>query len=196
MRLLPDRLSQLFRSPRAADPLPLTRKALYDLAAETREIAERLARYDQHRVNLQQCHEFNAWYTQTRRYDLLAERMGPMPLARPISRWQIMSIAALVGVIFFLLVPPRVGSIPGVYLIYAYAFSMIAFYFVPEQLYGTSIELLEAKLLRIVENLEEILQNEPLGFSEAAYFRTKDNLGAAKRELRQQLDLAHRSRWG
>jgi hypothetical protein len=196
VRLLPDWFISRFFSPRVTEPLPLTRKALYDLAAETREIATRLARYDQHRVDLQQCHEFNAWYAETRRYDLLVRRLGAMPPARPISRTQIIIIAVLIGLLSLLVLPPQVGPLPGSYLLYAYFFSIIAFFFVPESLYGTSIELLEAKMLRIVESLEEILQNEPLDFTEAAYFHTKDNLEAAKRELRQQLDLAHRARRG
>jgi hypothetical protein len=40
---------------------PLTRKAFYDLTVYCRSYAADLARYDQHRVNLKQCHRFNTW---------------------------------------------------------------------------------------------------------------------------------------
>ncbi|MCC6457318.1 MAG: hypothetical protein IT328_20355, partial [Caldilineaceae bacterium] len=43
-------------------------------------------------------------------------------------------------------------------------------------------------------SLEQMLQADELGFSEAAYFRVKENLESARRDLREQIDLAHR-RW-
>ena len=52
--------------------------------------------------------------------------------------------------------------------------------------------MIEGKVLRIVEMLEAILQKGDLGFTEAAYFQAKENLQAARTELRQQIDLAHR----
>ena len=42
--------------------------------------------------------------------------------------------------------------------------------------------------------MEQVLQDEELGFTEAAYFKVKEDLEVARRELRQQIDLAHR-RW-
>jgi hypothetical protein len=186
------------RPPKSPPPdvgvTPLTRKACYDLAAESREVAETLARFDQHRIVLAQCHDFNDWLAEIKQYDLLAPHVGDMAPARPVARWQILALGFVFILFLFLLLPPKVGPIPGSFFIYACFFTLIAFFFVPQSLYGTTIELLEAKTLRIVEALEEILQEEKLGFSEAAYFRTKENLTAAKRELRQQIDLAHR-RW-
>ena len=73
-----------------------------------------------------------------------------------------------------------------------YVFFLFFFYFVPERFYGTTVELIEGKVLRIVEMLEAILQKGDLGFTEAAYFQAKENLQAARTELRQQIDLAHR----
>ena len=58
--------------------------------------------------------------------------------------------------------------------LYGYWFFLLIFYFVPERFYGTTIELLEAKLLRIVEILEQLLLADELNFSEAAYFQTKE----------------------
>ena len=78
---------------------------------------------------------------------------------------------------------------------YGYLFALlIVAFFVPERLYGTTIELLEGKVLRVVDALEHVLQSEELGFTEAVYFHVKEDLQASKQELRQQIDLAHR-RW-
>jgi hypothetical protein len=65
-------------------------------------------------------------------------------------------------------------------------------YFVPERLYGTTVELLEGKVLRVVDELDRMLQANEIGFTEAAFFKVRDNLSAARRELREQIDLAHR----
>ncbi len=77
---------------------------------------------------------------------------------------------------------------------YGYMFSLLLLFFVPERFYGTTIELLEAKVLRVVDALEQIHQAQDMGFSEAAYFVVKENLEGARRDLREQIDLAHR-RW-
>ncbi len=69
---------------------------------------------------------------------------------------------------------------------------MLIFYFVPERFYGTTVEMIEAKVLRVVDALDRLLQSAELGLTEAAYFRVKENLEAARRELRQQIDIAHR----
>jgi hypothetical protein len=76
--------------------------------------------------------------------------------------------------------------------IYGYFLLLVVFYFVPERLYGTTIELLEAKVLRVVDALDQLLHTTELGLTEAAYFRVKENLETARRELREQIDLAHR----
>ena len=51
---------------------PLTRKAFYDLTAYCRTYAAELARHDQHRVNLKQCHRFNSWLAELKTYDKLS----------------------------------------------------------------------------------------------------------------------------
>jgi hypothetical protein len=173
----------------------LTRKEFYDLAAHCHAYAEELAGYDQTRVNLKQCNKFNQWLPTVKSYDLLQSRLASLKPARPIARWQVLTLAAVVGLLLFLTFGGRLDQSSGPVILYGFMFSMLIFaFFVPERLYGTTIELLEAKVLRVVETLEQILRKEELGYSEAAYFQVKDNLEAARQELRQQIDLAHR-RW-
>jgi hypothetical protein len=172
----------------------LTRKEFYDMAEELREYAIELARHEQHRVSLKHCHEFNRWLPRIRAYDLLAPHLKDMQPARPIARWQVMTLVAVAGFILMLVLPGRVGGMFAVMMPYGVFFSLIILFFVPERLYGTTIELLEAKVLRVVETMEQLLMNKELGFTEAAFFKVKENLEAARRELRQQIDLAHR-RW-
>ena len=69
---------------------------------------------------------------------------------------------------------------------------VILLYFLPESLYATTVELLEAKVLRIVEALEELLISQEMEVTEAVFFKIKENLNTARRELRQQIHLAHR----
>ncbi|MFN2202822.1 MAG: hypothetical protein ACK2UO_16610 [Caldilineaceae bacterium] len=173
----------------------LTRKEFYDLAAYCHVYAEQLAEYDQTRVNLARCNEFNQWLPTVKSYDLLQPRLETLKPARPIARWQVLTLVAVAGLLLFLIFGRRLNQSSGPIILYGFMFSMLIFaFFVPERLYGTTIELLEAKVLRVVEALEQILRNEELGYSEAAYFQVKDNLEAARQELRQQIDLAHR-RW-
>jgi hypothetical protein len=177
---------------RSEPTVPLTRKAFYQLTAETRQMAADLACYDQHRVDLDQCRLFNAWLPKVKRYDRLAERLVDLPPARPISRRQVLMVGAAAGLALLLFIPLQVGPVSGRVIVWAYTLSLVCFFFIPERFYGTTVELLEGKLLRIVETMEDLLLHGELGFSEAAFFRVKANLTEAKRELRQQLDLAHR----
>lgn len=172
--------------------IPLTRKELYDLAARCRSYAQELARHDQTRVNLQHCHEFNQWLAKVKSYDLLARPLASLQAARPIARWQIMVLAGVVGLILIFALPGRVDRTLSSIITSGYFVSLIILYFVPERLYGTTIELLEAKVLRVVDALDQLLHTQELGLTEAAFFRVKENLEAARRELRQQIDLAHR----
>jgi hypothetical protein len=172
--------------------LPLTRKELYDLAAHCRTYAEELARHDQTRVNLHHCHEFNRWLAKLKSYDLLARPLASLLPARPVARWQVMVLAGVLGVILMLALPGRVDRGLSTAIIYGYFFTLIIFFFVPERLYGTTIELLEAKVLRVVDTLDQLLHTSELGLTEAAYFRVKENLEAARQELRQQIDIVHR----
>jgi hypothetical protein len=177
-------------SPRGT--LPLTRKELYDLAAHCRTYAQELARHEQTRVNLKHCHEFNSWLAKLKSYDLLAAPLATLQAARPVARWQVMVLAGVVGLILMLVLPGRVDRSLSTAIIYGFFLLLIVFYFVPERLYGTTIELLEAKVLRVVDALDALLHSAELGLTEAAYFRVKENLEAARHELRQQIDLAHR----
>lgn len=174
---------------------PLTRKEYYELAAQCRAYAEELARHDQNRVSLKHCHEFNRWLPEVKSYDLLAPHLASLRPARPIARWQVLVLAVVAGLFLFVLAGPALGQVYGSMLLYGYMFALLMFtFFVPQRLYGTTIELLEAKVLRVVEALESVLQRDDLGFTEAAYFRVKDDLRESRQELRQQIDLAHR-RW-
>jgi hypothetical protein len=171
---------------------PLTRKEFYDLAEECRVLAVELARYDQSRVSLKHCNDFNAWLIRLKRYDRLNRPLADMQPARPIARWQLLVLAVVLGFLLMLILPAQVGRTFASTFNYFFLFGLILFYFVPERLYGTTIELLEAKILRVVNLLEGILLSDEMGFSEAAFFKVKENLDFAKQELRQQIDLAHR----
>lgn len=172
--------------------MPLTRKELYDLAVRCRGYAQELARHEQARVNLKHCHEFNAWLAKVKSYDLLARPLATLQAARPIARWQILVLAGVLGLFLMLMLPGRVDRGVSAGITYGYFFCIVLFYFVPERIYGTTIELLEAKVLRVVDVLDELLHSNELGLTEAAYFRVKENLEAARRDLREQIDLAHR----
>jgi hypothetical protein len=197
LRLLPS----FSRSLKPAQPslqnkliAPLTRKEFYDLAARCHEYALELARHDQSRVSLKHCYEFNEWLPRIKSYDLLTASLSGLTPARPIARWQIMVLGAVVGMMIAFALPARLDRTFTSAIFYGYLFSLFIFYFVPERCYGTTIELLEAKLLRIVEAMGKALDSGKLEFTEAAYFRAKEHLQAARHELRQQIDLAHR-RW-
>ena len=176
-------------------PRTLTRKELYDLAAYCRTYAMKLAKFDQSRVNLSQCYHFNKWLPGVKAYDLLQPKLASLKPARPINRWQVMTLMALSGLILYFALGRHLSQTTSAIVLYGIAFSLvIVVFFLPERLYGTTIELLEGKVLRVVDAMEQVLQDEELGFTEAAYFKVKEDLEVARRELRQQIDLAHR-RW-
>lgn len=185
-------LFNVFRRTPSPAPLPLDRKAFYDLAAECRLYAAELANFDQHRVNLKQCYRFNGWLAHVRRYDKLAPYLATMPAARPVARWQILTLMAAVWVILALALPGRVSQQWTTLLVGSWLLTIVAVFFIPEAFYGTTIELLEAKVLRVVDALLEILNSGAMEFTEAAHFKVRDDLIAAREELRQQIDLAHR----
>jgi len=169
----------------------LTRKEFYALAIECRERALDLARHDQHRVVPAQCSLFNQWLGKLKGYERLAANTGPISIARPITRWHLMGTVFLLWLAFVLVTGQNLSDTGQRILSFALASTLILLYFLPERLYGTTIELLEGKVLRVVETLEAILQSQEMQFSEAAYFQVKENLQAARQELRQQIHLAH-----
>lgn len=172
---------------------PLTRREFYQLAERCRAYALELAHFDQARVNLQQCHEFNRWLVELKRYDLLALPLRALKPARPVARWQLFVIGLVLGLILLALFSSRFARTGNAVFFYSYVGGLVVLYLLPERLYGTTIELLEGKLLRIVDTLDGLLAENKLGFTEAAFFQVKENLESARRELRQQIDLAHRS---
>lgn len=172
--------------------LPLTRKEFYQLAQYCRAYATELAHYDQTRVNLAQCHKFNGWLAQLKAYDRLEPFLRNLKPAWPVTRWQILLLALVLGLIILAVLGGRLLRQWQTGFFYSYLICLLFFYWTPERLYGTTIELLEGKVLRVVDALDLLLQNSDLGLTEAAYFQAKENLEAARRELRQQIDLAHR----
>jgi hypothetical protein len=178
---------------RSRDPAPLTRPEFFRLADECRTRATDYARYDQHRVNLSKCHEFNQWRAELQKYTELRPVLHSLRPARPIARWQILIIGAVVGVIGLLWLPRYFGQVVSTTLLYLYLMLLLIVGFLPERLYGTSIEQLEGKLLRIVDVLDTLLLSGEMEFTEAAFYQVKENLAAARAELRQQIDLAHRT---
>ncbi len=172
----------------------LTRSAFYRLTESCRDYALELAQHDQTRVNLRQCHQFNRWFTDVRSYAPLAEKLQTVKGARPIARWQVMVLAALFGAVLFLAMGTRLPRVANASFLTGYFFLLIVLYFVPERFYGTTIEMIEGKVLRVVDTLEALLMAGEMGFTEAAFFQAKENLQNARKELRQQIDLAHR-RW-
>lgn len=171
---------------------PLTRKEFYDLTAVCRQYALDLARFDQHRVNLKECYKFNGWLNELRRYEQLAAPLRTLRPARPVARWQIMVIEAVIWVILAAALPSYVGRNQAAVILFALTLLIVSNLFIPESVYGTTIELLQGKVLRVVTMLTELLDSGALEFTEAAYFQARANLQAAHDELRQQIDLAHR----
>ncbi len=173
-------------------PKALTRKEFYDLTVYCRTYAAELARYDQNRVNLKECNRFNVWLDELRRYDRLAGPLATLQKARPVARWQIMVLLTVVWLILLGALPGRVDRMWTAVLLTAGMGTIVVNLFLPESIYGTTGELLQGKVLRVVDVLLEILNKSDLGLSEAAFFRARENLLAAREELRLQIDLAHR----
>lgn len=185
------RYASYFRPP-PKPTTPLTRREFYRIAQECSARAIELARYDQHRVRLDFCHDFNEWLYSLKAFTGLNPLIASITPARPIARWQILVAGGLIGILAFFFLFARMGQPWGSIFSYAYVIALLILFFLPERLYGSTVEMLEAKTLRIVESLESILLSGQMDFSEAAYFQVKDDLALARKELRQQIDLAHR----
>ena len=177
----------------APAPLQLTRNEFYRLADSCPDYARELARLDPLRVNLRACHQFNGWLRHVRRYDLLAPRIRDVAYARPIARWQLASLGLVLMVVLWLVLPGRVERNVFLLVVNSLLFMIISLFMLPESIYGTTVEMIEAKVLRVVLELEALVQHDALQFSDAAFFKARDNLEAARVELRQQLDAAHRT---
>lgn len=169
-------------------PRVLDRKAFYLLALECRAYAAELAQQDPHRVNLAQCYRFNSWLAQLRGYDRLWPALANLRPARPVARWQ---LVALLSVGWLLLAGPFYTQ-GGSWLFASAVLAIAALFWIPEDLYGTTVELLEGKLLYVVDSLLALLDSGQMEFTEAAFFQARQNLLDAHAELRQQIDLAHR----
>lgn len=176
----------------AAPVRPLTRKAFYDLTAYCRTYAAELARFDQHRVNLKECNRFNVWLAELKSYDKLLPELSNLAPARPIARWQITVLLTVVWLILWLALPGRVERSLATALLVGGMGTIVVTFFLPESLYGTTMEMLEGKVLRVVDVLLDLLNRGEMDLSEAAFFRARENLLTAHEELRQQIDLAHR----
>ncbi len=179
-------------TPEPAHPIPLTRKEFFDLAQFCRSYAQELASLDQSRVNLRQCHKFNGWLSRLKRYDMLSHRLQPITWARPIARWQILVLGIVFWLILWIALPGRIDRLLIMAILNGMVFLLLSLFFIPESLYGGTVEIIEGKMLRIVVALEEILQQNELQVSEAVFFQAKETLEQAHLELRQQIDLAHR----
>lgn len=184
----------LSTKPTSQDLTPLTRPEFYRLTESCRDYALELAQYDQTRVNLPQCHKFNAWFQNVKTFAQLEPMLRTIQGARPIARWQVLTLAVVLGLILYLAFVPRLPRLFSISFPPSYFVLMILLYFVPERFYGTTIEMIEGKVLRVVDALEQVLMEDSLELTEAVFFRAKENLQSARHELRQQIDLAHR-RW-
>ena len=163
---------------RAPSPRPLApraprldRKEFFDLTVYCRQYALELAHYDQHRVNLKECNHFNDWLRSLRRYEELAPALAGLRPARPIARWQIMVLLFVVWLILALALQGRVGNQLYLAITGGVLLTVLAIFFLPESLYGTTIELLDGKVLYVVDTLLAMLNSGQLGFSQAAFFR-------------------------
>ncbi len=173
-------------------PLPFTRKEFYDLAESCRAYATELAGHEQRHIRVAECRRMNGWLREIKRYERLGPRIAPIRPARPIARWQVATLTGVLWAIVYLYAATRGERVLALVMLNSALFVLLAFYMLPERLFGTTIEGLEGKLLRVVETLEQMLASEEMGFSEAAHFQVRDNLAAAHAELRLQIDLAHR----
>ena len=171
---------------------PLTRKEFYDLTAVCRQYAFDLARFDQHRVNLKECYKFNGWLTELRGYDRLVAPLRTLSPARPVARWQIIVIETVIWLILAAALPNYVGRDMAAIILFSGTMLIVSNFFIPESVFGTTMELLQGKVLLVVNLLTDMLNSGVMEFSEAAFYQARENLQAAHDELRQQIDLAHR----
>ena len=130
-----------------------------------------------------------------RKFDRLSPLIAGLEPARPLTRWHLLGAGLVIWLVFTLIFPAG-GRNSNPFFLFGGTLFLILLYFLPERLYGTTIGLLEGRLLRVVDALDEILRSGEMGFTQAAYFQVRDNLAAARRELRLQIDLAYRAQRG
>ncbi len=170
---------------------PLTRKEFYDLSFWCRDLALELARHDPHRVHPGLCRAFNQGIARLRACRVLRSHLGGLTEARPITRLHVLATGLGLWLVLHLFLVRWLGPWAGRVAATLFLGLLAMAFFVPESTYGTTVALLEGKLLRVVDGLESLLQSGEMEVTEAVYFRIKENLEEARRELRQQLYLAH-----
>lgn len=170
----------------------LTRKAFYDLAIQCRDLAQELARHEQDQVDVALCRRFNQWLPQLLAYDPLRTALPNLTPARPLTRNRLFGAITLASILMALVFREPLGRLFLFVLISTVTVTAITLFLLPVRFYGTTVALIEGKVLRVVNVLEIMLMAGDLGFTEAAFFAAKENLTIARSELRQQIHLAQR----
>jgi len=170
----------------------LTRKIFYDLAVECRDLAQDLARHEQDQVDVALCRRFNDWLPRLLVYDALRTALPNLTPARPPPRNRLFGVITLISIILALIFREPLGRLFLFAMVSAVTLTAITLFLLPVRFYGTTVALIEAKVLRVVNVLEAMLLGEEMDFTEAAFFVVKENLAAAQAELRQQLHFAQR----
>lgn len=181
------------RSRQSQPAKPFQRKEFYALAAECRQYATDLASLDPRRVNLKECHRFNAWRARLLAYQTLGPRLASVERARPVARWQVAILAVASALVLALALAGRVDRIVSLVVFNSVVMLALFLYMTPEKLYGTTVEEIEGRVLRVVRELEAMLNEGDLQLTDAAWHQARANLESAALELRQQIDLAHRT---
>ncbi len=169
----------------------LTRNEFYKLSRECREYALRLAKYDQRQVDRQVCNEFNLFLARVREYDRLQPVVAKIMPARPLTRAMVMIVYTVLNLVLMLLLSPALGRLGMSTALSIFGIGLLVIFFVPQGWYGTTVEQIEGKVLRVVQALQGILTSDALQLSEAVYFQVKELLDEAAAELRQQVFLAN-----
>jgi hypothetical protein len=169
----------------------LTRNEFYKLSRECRDYALRLAKYDQRQVDRQVCNEFNQFLARMRTYDRLQAVAAKIVPARPLTRAMVLITYAVLNLVLMFLLSPALGGLGMSVALSIFGIGLLVIFFVPPGLYGTTVEQVEGKVLRIVQALQGILESNALELTEAVYFQVKETLDEAAAELRQQVFLAN-----
>lgn len=172
----------------ATSPQALTRNEFYKLAHECHDLAQRLATHDQDTVNRAMCGEYNLFLHRVRNYDRLQAPLAQLRPARPISRSMVL-IWLIAGWMIFSLLGRQLPPVWYIVILSAAPFLILSLFFVPQSLYGTTIEQIEGRVLVVVQALQQILTSGEMNFTEAVYFVLRDVLQETADDLRQQVYL-------